>query len=210
MSQVPGHALVNELGHRAALIGDGRGAARHRSTTDKPNGSSKWTGCSSAAASPRTSARRRDPTEPATASSSEPRAASGWGGTFLAREAAAAGPAPGLTSAQLTPTSPSPPRPTEPLPEPASPPAADSQETSNVFLELVVVFRAQTLELDRIPAAAQDGRRLLCTSCSASRRSRTATASALRRSPHQRSSPASIPRSAPPPTTATESGGISA
>ena len=28
-SQVPGHALVNHLGHRAAPVGDDRGAARH-------------------------------------------------------------------------------------------------------------------------------------------------------------------------------------
>jgi len=30
MSQVSGDALVNELGHRAALLGDDRGAARQR------------------------------------------------------------------------------------------------------------------------------------------------------------------------------------
>ena len=30
MGQVPGHALINDLGHGAAPIGDDRGAARHR------------------------------------------------------------------------------------------------------------------------------------------------------------------------------------
>ena len=30
MGQVPGHALIDNLGHRAAAIGDDRGAARHR------------------------------------------------------------------------------------------------------------------------------------------------------------------------------------